>query len=111
MPIDITQYVKPVKNSIILSRNFEPAGPKILYDEKTFGTELALTNSLRNLLGALHYTPVFPGAWSFKFSGRGRDGRNWLEKRKDGTAKSWSDNYFFRPFGVKGVMITCERYS
>ena len=34
-----------------------------------------------------------------------------LEKRKNGTAKSWSDDYFFRPFGIKGVLITCEKHS
>jgi len=70
--------------------------------------EISLTNSLRNLLGELHYSPVLPGAWAYKFSGRLYDGPDWLEKRKNGTVKSWSDDYFFKPFGIGGkVVIIC----
>lgn len=70
--------------------------------------EICLTNSLRNLLGAFHYVPVpVSNPWPYEFSGRAYDGPDWLEKRAQGIAKSWSDDYFFRPFGIEGnVMIT-----
>jgi hypothetical protein len=70
--------------------------------------EISLTNSLRNLLGELHYVPVLPGGWEQKFSGKSYDGVNWLGKRGNGTAKSWSDDYFFKPLGIEGtVSINC----
>lgn len=71
--------------------------------------EISLTNSLRNLLGALHYVPVLPGAWAQKFTGRVYDGSDWLEKRKNGIVKSWSDDYFFKPLGVSGASVICNR--
>jgi len=72
--------------------------------------EISLTNSLRNLLGELHYVPVLPGGWGQKFSGRAYDGPDWLEKRKNGTVKSWSDDYFFKPLGIEGAAsIICMK--
>jgi hypothetical protein len=74
--------------------------------------EISLTNSLRNLLGELHYVPVLPGGWEQKFSGKSYDGPDWLEKRKNGTVKSWSDDYFFKPLGIEGsVSVNCMRKS
>jgi hypothetical protein len=72
--------------------------------------EICMTNSLRNLLGELHYVPILPGGWEQKFSGKSADGTDWLEKRKTGTAKSWSDDYFFKPLGIEGaVTVNCKR--
>jgi hypothetical protein len=72
--------------------------------------EISLTNSLRNLLGELHYVPVLPGGWEQKFSGKSYDGSDWLEKRKNGTVKSWSDDYFFKPLGIEGpVSVNCMK--
>ncbi len=78
--------------------------------------EIYLTNSLRNLTGTLHYVPLerfkFAGQWSNEVTPRVSDGQNWLEKRKNGTITTWSDDYFFRPFGLSGnVSIICEKFS
>ncbi|MFC1558924.1 hypothetical protein ACFL40_06200, partial [candidate division KSB1 bacterium] len=78
--------------------------------------EISLTNSLRNLLGSLHFVPLKGVLGQYpliptpsRYEG---DGQNWLEKRKNGTVKTWSDDYFFRPFGLEGkVSIVCEKFS
>ena len=73
--------------------------------------EISLTNSLRNLLGSVHYVPVpVSNPWPSKASPRAYDGKNWLEMRKNGTIKSWTDDYFFRPFGLEGKAgIVCVK--
>jgi hypothetical protein len=76
--------------------------------------EIILTNSLRNLLGEIHYIPLETdknsGQWSNKVTPRLADGPIWYEKRKTQKLKNWSDNYYFRPFGIFGkVSITAEK--
>ena len=75
--------------------------------------EISLTNSLRNLLGEFHFVPLKDeyGQYPLKPSPIMYDGPDWLEKRKNGTVKTWSDDYFFRPFGIGGsVSLICEKY-
>ena len=76
--------------------------------------EVELVNSLRNLLGPHHNTRgelVSVGAGDFT----GRDGwsqkgdGNWLELRKHGKARAWTDDYFCVPFGLTRPAIrTCS---
>ncbi len=68
--------------------------------------EIILTNSLRNLLGELHYIPVTDtkaGQWSEKSDPSLGDGPQWYKNRSNN--KRWTDDYFFRPFGVGNVKI------
>jgi len=54
----------------------------------------------------------FSGQWSLKVTPRLADGPDWYEKRTKEKLKTWSDDYFFRPFGIGGrVLITCENYG
>ncbi len=82
--LDITDFVWKGENRIVFS----------------------LTNSLRNLLGEIHFIPSekekYSSQWSFKVTPRIADGTNWLEKRGIGTRTTWSDDYIFRPFGTEG---------
>jgi hypothetical protein len=76
--------------------------------------EIALTNSLRNLLGEIHFIPIEEeknsSQWSLKVTPRLADGPDWYEKRKTQKLKTWSDNYYFRPFGIFGeVSIIAEK--
>lgn len=75
--------------------------------------EISLTNSLRNLMGSLHYIPSLDakaGQWSQKASPAVGDGPEWYKNRDKN--KHWSDDYFFRSFGVGShVSITCVKYS
>jgi hypothetical protein len=81
--LEITDYVSQGKNKI----------------------EVILTNSLRNLLGALHYVPTETtgGQWSQKSSPSIGDGPQWYKNRNSN--KYWSDDYFFRRFGVGKVSV------
>jgi hypothetical protein len=72
--------------------------------------EVELVSSLRNLLGPHHNTrgelvSVGPG----DFDGRGGWSQpgdaNWLELRKDGKARAWTDDYFLVPFGLTNPAI------
>jgi hypothetical protein len=64
--------------------------------------EIELTNSLRNLLGPHHNTNGEPvSTMDIDFSGK-KDGSDWLSKRKEGKTPSWTDDYFFVPFGLNG---------
>ncbi|MBN2312373.1 MAG: hypothetical protein JXM79_00495 [Sedimentisphaerales bacterium] len=68
--------------------------------------EIILTNSLRNLLGSLHYVPKKDspgGQWSLKASPSLGDGARWYTNRHNN--KYWSDDYFFRSFGVGKVSV------
>jgi hypothetical protein len=75
--------------------------------------EISLTNSLRNLLGGLHFVPLgnMPGGqWSQKARPHSVNGPHWYRNR--GENKTWSDDYFFRPLGVgSNARITCERHA
>lgn len=82
--IDITELVKSGENII----------------------EFELTNSLRNLLGPHHNTlGEGTSVWNYSFSGRYKDGKDWLEKRAKGSCKSWTDDYCFVPFGLSNVKL------
>jgi len=74
---------------------------------------VALTNSLRNLLGEIHFIPLedqkFTSQWSLKVTPRLADGPDWYEKRTREKLKTWSDDYFFRPFGIKGLNFTISK--
>jgi hypothetical protein len=92
--LDITDHIWKGKNRIVIS----------------------LTNSLRNLLGEIHFIPLeedkFSSQWSLKVTPRLADGPDWYEKRINGKLKTWSDDYFFRPFGIDGgISIICENYG
>ena len=74
--------------------------------------EISLINSLRNLLGGIHFIPSknMPGGqWSQKANPRIGDGSEWYKNREKN--KYWSDDYFFRPLGVGNTVITCENYG
>lgn len=68
---------------------------------------LSLTNSLRNMLGPHHHVggelisvgpQTFTGESTWTSS---REGDNdWYNKRKNGTAKIWRDDYYMIPFGL-----------
>ncbi len=86
--VEITGYVTPGNNRI----------------------EILLTNSLRNLLGELHYVPLKDapgGQWSQKASPSLGDGSKWYLNRINN--KLWSDDYFFRSFGVENVFVSVSR--
>ncbi len=74
--------------------------------------EISLTNSLRNLLGGLHFVPlkdVSGGQWVQKAKPSSGDGTEWYKDRENN--RFWSDDYFFRPFGIDGnVSVICERF-
>lgn len=75
---------------------------------------LSLTNSLRNLMGEIHFIPLetdkYSSQWSLKVTPRLADGPDWYEKRTREKLKTWSDDYFFRPFGIGGkLVISCEQ--
>jgi len=74
--------------------------------------EISLTNSLRNLLGGLHFVPlkdVSGGQWVQKARPNSGDGPEWYKDRENN--RFWSDDYFFRPFGIGGnVSVICERF-
>ncbi|MDD2380612.1 MAG: glycosyl hydrolase [Mariniphaga sp.] len=75
-------------------------------DQGTNNVEIILTNSLRNLMGSLHYLPLKDatgGQWSQKATPSVGDGSRWYENRNDN--KYWSDDYFFRSFGVEKVSV------
>ncbi len=73
--------------------------------------EIRLTNSLRNLLGGLHFVPLKDrkGQWSLKAEPRLANGPRWYENREKN--KTWSDDYFLRPLGTAGARIVCEEWS
>lgn len=78
-----------------------------LVKEGTNSIEFEFTNSLRNLLGPHHNTlGETSSVWNYSFSGRNKDGEDWLEKRKEGKCTSWTDDYCFVPFGLNGVSIS-----
>lgn len=82
--LDITDFIKEGINSV----------------------EFELTNSLRNLLGPHHNTlGESPSVWNYSFSGRNKDGFDWLKKRKEGKCISWTDDYCFIPFGLSNAII------
>ena len=68
--------------------------------------ELELINSLRNLLGP-HHNPLSEevSTWNYSFSGRSKDGVEWLKKRDEGNCISWTDDYSFIPLGIKDVKL------
>lgn len=70
--------------------------------------EIRLTNSLRNLLGGLHFVPLkdVKGQWSLKAEPRLMNGARWYENREKN--KTWSDDYFLRPLGAFEARIVCE---
>lgn len=74
--------------------------------------EISLTNSLRNLMGSLHYIPdreITSGQWSQKANPAVGNGSHWYKNREKN--KHWTDDYFFRSFGIgDNVFITCEEY-
>lgn len=76
--------------------------------------EVEIVSSLRNLLGPHHNTmgelvSVGPG----DFSGRGGwtqpGDENWLELRKEGKARMWTDDYFLVPFGLSNPAVRTYR--
>jgi hypothetical protein len=89
--LDITEYIWKGENRIVI----------------------ALTNSLRNLLGEIHFVPVgdqkFTSQWSLKVSPRLADGPDWYLNRTGGKLKTWSDDYFFRPFGISKASLYCQK--
>jgi hypothetical protein len=67
---------------------------------------------LRNLLGELHYIPITDtkaGQWSEKSDPSLGDGSQWYRNRNN--KKRWTDDYFFRSFGVRNVMILVNKIT
>jgi hypothetical protein len=67
--------------------------------------EVELVGSLRNLLGPHHNTrgelvAVGPGDFTGRSGWSQAGDDNWLELRKTGNARAWTDDYFLVAFGL-----------